>query len=268
MKFGRAGNRSMPFPSRLPDPSGAATLEGAAAMPVHASARLIVALDVPSADDATTLVAQLDGVVSFFKVGLELYTTAGPEFVRWLVSQKKKVFLDLKFLDIEQTVHRATEQAARLGATFLTVHEGGNTVAAAVEGARGSDLKILAITVLTSWDTGDLQDMGIRLSVEELVLHRARKALAAGAHGVVASGREAAMLRENLGRDFLIVTPGIRPSGVSADEQKRATTPADAIRAGADYLVIGRPITQASDPQDAASEIVVEMQKAFDSLGG
>ena len=235
-------------------------------MPVNASDRLIVALDVPSADDAGKLVVQMDGVVSFFKVGLELYTSAGPEFVRGLVSQKKKVFLDLKFLDIEQTVRRATQQAARLGATFLTVHEGGKAVAAAAEGARGTGLKLLAVTVLTSWDAGDLKDMGISLSVEELVLHRARKALAAGAHGVIASGREAAALREQLGKNYVIVTPGIRPSGASADEQKRAMTPADAIRAGADYLVVGRPITQAPAPRDAALKIVEEMQKAFDSL--
>jgi len=234
-------------------------------MPVNASDRLIVALDVPSADDAGKLVVQMDGVVSFFKVGLELYTSAGPEFVRGLVSQKKKVFLDLKFLDIEQTVRRATQQAARLGATFLTVHEGGKAVAAAAEGARGTGLKLLAVTVLTSWDAGDLKDMGISLSVEELVLHRARKALAAGAHGVIASGREAAALREQLGKNYVIVTPGIRPSGASADEQKRAMTPADAIRAGADYLVVGRPITQAPNPRDAALKIVEEMQKTFDS---
>ena len=234
-------------------------------MPVNASERLIVALDVPSAEDANKLIAQLDGVVSFFKVGLELYTTAGPGFVRGLVSQQKNVFLDLKFLDIEQTVRRATEQAARLGATFLTVHEGGKAVASAVEGARGSDLKILAVTVLTSWDATDLHEMGIRLPVEDLVLHRARKALAAGAHGVIASGREAAALREHLGKDFVIVTPGIRPAGASADEQKRATTPAAAIAAGSDYLVVGRPITQAPSPKGAASEIVEEIRKAFDS---
>jgi orotidine-5'-phosphate decarboxylase len=244
-------------------------------MKITARERLIVALDVPNADDAKKLVSQLDGVVSFFKVGLELYTAAGPEFVRWVVSQQKKVFLDLKFLDIEQTVRRATEQAASLGATFLTVHEGGKAVTNAVEGCRGSDLKILAVTVLTSWDAGDLKEMGINLSVEELVLHRARKALAAGAHGVIASGQEAATLREKLGReqvgrvgkDFLIVTPGIRPSGASADEQKRAVTPTEAIRAGADYLVVGRPITQAANQKDAAVRIVEEMQQAFEALG-
>ena len=260
---------------RLSDWEIGATLEAAADMKINARERLIVALDVPSADDAKNLVAQLDGVVSFFKVGLELYTAAGPEFMRWLVAQQKKVFLDLKFLDIEQTVRRAAEQAASLGATFLTVHEGGKAVSSAVEGCRGSDLKILAVTVLTSWDAGDLKEMGINLSVEELVLHRARKALAAGAHGVIASGQEAAALREQLGREqvgparnaFLIVTPGIRPSGSSADEQKRAVTPAEAIRAGADYLVVGRPITRAPNPKDAALRIIEEMQGAFDSLG-
>ena len=135
-----------------------------------------------------------------------------------------------------------------------------------MEGSRGSDLKILAVTVLTSWDAGDLQEMGIHLSVEELVLHRARKALAAGAHGVIASGQEAGALREKLGKDFLIVTPGIRPPGASADEQKRAVIPAEAIHAGADYLVVGRPITRTPNPKDAALRIVEEMQKAFDSL--
>ena len=235
-------------------------------METNARERLIIALDVPSADDAQKLVAQLDGVVSFFKVGLELYTAAGPEFVRWLVAQEKKVFLDLKFLDIGETVRRATREAARLGASFLTVHESGLTVAAAVQGSQGKDLKILAVTVLTSMDAGDLLDMGIHCTVEELVLRRAKKALAAGAHGVIASGQEAAALRDQLGNDFLIVTPGIRSSGASADEQKRATTPAEAIRAGADYLVVGRPITLAANPKDAAIGILDEMQKAFAAL--
>ena len=252
---------------RLSDLEIAATLEASADMTINARDRLIVALDVPTSEEAKKLVSQLVGVVSFFKVGLELYTAAGPDFVRWLVSQRKLVFLDLKFLDIERTVRRATEQAAQLGATFLTVHEGGKTVAAAAEGSRGTDLKILAATVPTSWDAGDLKDTGINFSVEELVLHRATKALAAGAHGVIASGQEAAMLRKQLGKDFLIVTPGMRPSGPSADEQKRAVIPADAIRAGSDYLVVGRPIIQAPDPRDAALKIIEEMQKAFDAAG-
>lgn len=232
----------------------------------NARERLIVALDVGTADDAKKLISQLDGVVSFFKVGLELYTATGPELVRWLVAQEKQVFLDLKFLDIGETVRRASREAARLGASFLTVHESGPTVAAAVQGCQGTDLKILAVTVLTSMDIGDLHEMGITCSVEELVLRRAKKAMAAGCHGVIASGQEAATLRGQFGKDFLIVTPGIRPAGASADEQKRAATPAEAIRAGADYLVVGRPIAQAPNPRDAAMRIVEEMQKAFDSL--
>lgn len=235
-------------------------------MSLDASQRLILALDVPSADDAKRLLRQLDGVVSFCKVGLEIFAASGPDLVKWLVSQDTRVFLDLKLLDIERTVRRATAQAAGLGVSFLTVHAAGKTVPSAVEGARGSDLKVLAVTVLTSWDAGDLHDMGIHLPVEDLVLRSARKALRAGSHGVIASGREAASLREQLGNDFLIVTPGIRPAGASTDEQKRVTTPADAIRAGADYLVVGRPITQAPSPKDAALRILDEMQTAFDAL--
>ena len=226
-------------------------------MSLDASQRLILALDVPSADDAKRLLRQLDGVVSFCKVGLEIFTASGPDLVKWLVSQDTRVFLDLKLLDIERTVRRATAQAAGLGVSFLP---------SAVEGARGSDLKVLAVTVLTSWDAGDLHDAGIHLSVGDLVLRSARKALRAGSHGVIASGREAASLREQLGNDFLVVTPGIRPAGASTDEQKRVTTPADAIRAGADYLVVGRPITQALNPKDAALRILDEMQTAFDAL--
>ncbi len=235
-------------------------------MPPNASQRLIIALDVPSVDDAKRLILQLDGVVSFYKVGLELYTASGPDLVKWLVSQDTRVFLDLKLLDIDRTVHRATAQAAGLGVSFFTVHEAGKAIASAVEGARGSDLNVLAVTVLTSWDAVDLKDAGIHLPVEDLVLRRARKALSAGAHGVIASGREAASLRKQLGNDFLIVTPGIRPAGASTAEQKRVTPPAEAIRAGADYLVVGRPITQAPNPKDAALHIVEEMQKAFDAL--
>jgi len=234
--------------------------------PENLNERLIVALDFPTAERALAVVGQLDGLVSFYKVGLELYTAAGPEFVRALAAQGKKVFLDLKFLDIEETVRRAARQVVRLGATFLTVHESGRTLAAAVEGCKGSDLKILAVTVLTSLGAADIEAMGYRYSVEELVLHGAKRAIAAGCHGVIASGQEAAKIRQLAGDEFLIVTPGIRPAGASDDEQKRAVTPAAAIRAGADYLVVGRPITQAPDPRAATQRIVDEMQKAFDSL--
>ena len=235
-------------------------------MTINARERLLVALDVPTADEAKNLVSQLEGVVSFFKVGLELYTATGPDFVRWLVSQGKKVFLDLKFLDIEQTVQRATEQAAGLGAAFLTVHGIGKTVGAAVRACQGSQLKILAVTVLTSLDDADLQEMGFPVSVEKLVVQRARKAMEAGCHGVIASGQEARKIREMAGDHLLIVTPGIRTGRASADEQKRAVTPAEAIRAGADYLVVGRPIKQAPNPKDAALKIIEEMQMAFAAL--
>ena len=232
---------------------------------VDARQRLIVALDVPSAEQARELVAQLDGLVSFFKVGLELYTAAGPDFVRGLVSSGKKIFLDCKFLDIEETVRRATAQVAHLGATFLTVHESGRAVAAAVDGCRGTGLRILAVTVLTSLDTADIREMGMTCSVEELVLQRAKRAIAAGCHGVVASGQEARKIRA-LDARVIIVTPGIRPAGADLHEQKRATTPTEAIQAGTDYLVVGRPITRASNHRDAAMKIVEEMQRAFDSL--
>src|SRR5258706_9194019 len=161
-------------------------------MNIDARERLIVALDVPTAAEAAKFVSSLDGVVSFFKVGLELFVSAGPGFVRELVASGKKVFLDLKFLDIDETVKRAAQNVSTLGATFLTVHESGKTVAAAVEGCRGTGLKILTVTVLTSLDASDLKAMGFVCSVEELVLQRAKRAVEAGSHGVVASGQEAA----------------------------------------------------------------------------
>jgi orotidine-5'-phosphate decarboxylase len=232
-------------------------------LPQDANERLIVALDFPSAEKALGLVVQLEGLVSFYKVGLELYTAAGPDFVRSLVAQDKKVFLDLKFFDIGETVRRATREAARLGATFLTVHEGGMAVQSALQGAKGSNLKILAVTVLTSMDDSDLQDSGISWNMEDLVMRRARKAIEAGCDGVIASGREARDIRKMAGPGRLIVTPGIRPAGVSADDQKRAATPKDAILAGTDYLVVGRPIRDAANPRAAAQQIVDEMQQGW-----
>jgi orotidine-5'-phosphate decarboxylase len=237
-------------------------------MKIDTRERLIVALDVPSAEEAIQIVSQLDETVSFFKVGLELFTAGGPDLVRRLVGDGKKVFLDLKFFDIAETVKRSVESATRLGASFLTVHESGRTVAAAVEGCKGTSLKILAVTVLTSMDEADIREMGMTCTVEELVLHRAKRAMAAGCHGVVASGQEAAQIRalsRSLSRDVNIVTPGIRPAGTEKNEQKRVTTPTEAIQAGADYLVVGRPINQAADPKDAAARIIEEMQAAFES---
>jgi orotidine-5'-phosphate decarboxylase len=232
--------------------------------PQNPNERLIVALDVTSAEAALQLIAQLGSLISFYKVGLELYAAAGPEFVRSLVAQDKKVFLDLKFFDIGETVRRATRQAARMGATFLTVHEGGITVSSAIAGAQGSDLKILAVTVLTSMDESDLHETGISWNMEDLVMRRARKALEAGCHGVIASGQDAGNIRKLAGGGTpLIVTPGIRPAGSSLDDQKRAATPAGAIQAGADYVVVGRPIRDAKDPHAAAQQILNEMQQGW-----
>ncbi len=228
-----------------------------------ASDRLIVALDFPSAVQADQLVDKLQGVVSFYKVGLELYTVIGPDYIRSLLDRGNNVFLDLKFYDIGETVRRATRQAARLGATFLTVHEAGRTVSAAAMGCAGSNLKILAITVLTSMGAEDLAEMGLRGSVEDLAIQRAEHAIAQGCHGVVASGFEARAIRRMAGPGPIIVTPGIRPAGVSEDDQKRATTPAAAIKAGADYLVVGRPIRDAKDPTAVAISIIEEIKSGM-----
>jgi orotidine-5'-phosphate decarboxylase len=230
--------------------------------PANPHERLIVALDYPNPNAALTLIAQLEGLVSFYKVGLELFTAGGTDLVQALIAQDKKVFLDLKFLDIQETVRRATKQVARLGVQFLTVHESGKAVAGAVRGAEGSNTKILAVTLLTDTDADDARAMGYAGSVEDLVLGRARRAFAAGAHGAVASGREASQLR-SLSKDATIVIPGIRPAGSSADDQKRTVTPFEAIAAGADYIVVGRPIRDAKDPYAAAHQIISEIDQGL-----
>jgi len=234
---------------------------------IDAKERLIVALDVPTVEEAKGLVRQLDGLVSFFKIGLELQLAAGGDFVRWLIQQGKKVFLDYKYFDVEETIKRAVAQVAAIGVSFLTVHGSGGIIRAAVEGRGQGPLKILAVTVLTSLDALDIRDLGFACSVEELVLYRARKALEAGCDGVIASGHEARAIRELAKDRLLIVTPGIRPAGTGRNEHKRSVTPAQAIEAGADYLVVGRPIRDAEDPRGAAEGILAEMQSAFNSRG-
>ncbi len=224
--------------------------------------RLIVALDFPNPTAALTLIAQLEGLVSFYKVGLELFTAGAGDLVQALTSQGKGVFLDLKFLDIQETVRRATRRVSRLGVQFLSVHESGKVIAAAVAGAKGSNTKILAVTVLTDMDSDDVKAMGFPGSVEELVLSRAQRAIAAGAHGVVASGQEAQKIRA-LSNDVIIVTPGIRPSGADTGDQKRTVTPAEAIAAGADYIVVGRPIRDSRDPYAAAQQIIAEIEQGL-----
>jgi orotidine-5'-phosphate decarboxylase len=221
-------------------------------MHIPRAERLIAALDVPSPAAARALVEKLGDSVSFYKVGLELYSSRGCfELVDWLVARGCKVFADLKLYDIPETVRRATANLAASGATFLTVH-GHRSVMEAAAGAKGS-LQILAVTVLTSFDARDLAEMRAQASVEELVLARARGAVECGCDGVIASGLEAPMLKAEFGERLLVVTPGIRPAGgPAADDQKRAVDAAQALRAGADYIVVGRPIRGAPDPRAAA----------------
>jgi orotidine-5'-phosphate decarboxylase len=233
-------------------------------MPLTTHDRLIVALDVTTADAARALVQQLGAACNFYKIGLELVTSGGIELVRDLKDMGKQVFLDLKLLDIGNTVERATSGAARLGASFLTVHGlDRKTVQAAVAGRGNTDLKLLAVTVLTSLTTDDLKEQGIDMVPSDLVLRRARIAFEAGFNGAVASGHEAPRIREAFGPGFIIVTPGIRLAGANANDQQRFMTPSRAIRAGADYLVVGRPITQADNPRAVTETILQEMEAAI-----
>ncbi len=225
--------------------------------------RLIVALDVSKVGEAERLVQRLGDAAVFYKVGLELaFADGGLGLVRRLADGGFKVFLDLKLHDIPNTVERAAAQAVELGATFLTVHGYPQTMAAAVAGAKGSGLKILAVTVLTSSNDKDLTEAGYRFGVVEMVRRRADQARALGIDGLVASAAEAAGIRQAVGREMILVTPGIRPAGAVAGDQKRVATPASAISAGADYLVVGRPIATAPDPRAAAASIVAEIGAA------
>ena len=228
--------------------------------PSTARDRLIVALDVADRPAAEQLVAAIGDAAIFYKIGMELaYGGDGLALVGRLAAAGKRVFLDLKLHDIPNTVERATAQAARLGATFLTVHAYPQTMRAAVAGAAGSGLAILGVTVLTSSDDEDLIEAGYRFGVAELVRRRAGQAEALGVHGLVASAAEAKGVRETVGPRMILVTPGIRPAGAAVGDQKRFATPASAIRDGADYLVVGRPITTAPDPRKAAAAIVEEI---------
>lgn len=210
---------------------------------------LIVALDVETSVDARALVNALDGAASFYKVGLELYTAAGMDFVRELKSQGRRIFVDLKLYDIGETVKRAVAQVAKAGADFLTVHGSTAVMAAAVEGRGESSLKLLAVTVLTSFDESDLRQMGYPCDVTKLVELRVRNAVDAGVDGVVCSPLEVARVRELAGPGITLVTPGVRSAGASSGDQKRVATPVEAMAHGADYLVIGRQVTRASDPR-------------------
>lgn len=224
--------------------------------------RLIVALDVPSLAAAETMIARLGDSVTFYKIGYQLAYAGGLPLLSQLSGAGKKVFADLKLHDIGNTVARGVESIASLGATFLTVHAYPQTMKAAVEARAGSDLKILAVTVLTSYDDGDLHAAGYRLGVSDMVEARAQQAQVLGVDGLVCSPEEAASLRKIVGHRMNLVTPGIRPAGSAPGDQKRILTPARAITAGADYLVVGRPILEAPDPKAAADAIVAEIAQA------
>jgi orotidine-5'-phosphate decarboxylase len=224
--------------------------------------RLIVALDLPSVEAAEAMIDRLGDAVTFYKIGYQLAYAGGLPLIGRLAGRGKKVFADLKLHDIGNTVARGVESIARTGATFLTVHAYPQTMKAAVE-ARGASLKILAVTVLTSYDDGDLHAAGYRLNVSDLVEARAQQAQVLGVDGLVCSPEEAARLHKIVGHQMRLVTPGIRPAGAATGDQKRIMTPGRAIAAGADYLVVGRPIVEAADPKAAAEAIQTEIKQAL-----
>jgi orotidine-5'-phosphate decarboxylase len=224
--------------------------------------RLIVALDFPAVAEAEAMVDKLGDAVVFYKIGYELAYAGGLPLAATLAAAGKRVFLDLKLHDIGNTVARGVASVARLGATFLTVHAYPQTMKAAVEGRAGSDLRILGVTVLTSYDDADLAAAGYDFTVSELVAERAEQARDIGIDGLVCSAEEASSLKPHIGGGMVLVTPGIRPAGADAGDQKRIMTPAAAIAAGADYLVVGRPVLRAPDPRAAAEAIVADIAQA------
>ncbi|MCO6386931.1 orotidine-5'-phosphate decarboxylase [Aliihoeflea sp. 40Bstr573] len=222
--------------------------------------RLIIGLDVPTIADAEKAVRDLDGIAGFFKIGYQLVFAGGLEFARDLAAEGKQVFLDMKLLDIDNTVSKGVENIAKMGVTMLTLHAYPKAMRAAVEAARGSDLILLGVTVLTSMDAADLAEAGYRDDPETLVTRRAEQARVAGMGGIVCSAAEAARVRGIVGAEMAVVTPGIRPAGADHGDQKRVVTPADALTAGASHLVVARPIIAAADRRAAARAILEEMQ--------
>ena len=234
----------------------------ASSPPVAARDRLIVALDLPDVASAEALIGRLDSAVTFYKIGYRLAYAGGLSLIPALTAAGKRVFADLKLHDIGNTVAQGVESIAKLGATFLTVHAYPQTMKAAAEARAGSPLKILAVTVLTSYDDHDLDEAGYRLGVKPLVQRRAEQARTLGIDGLVCSAEEVADVRSLVGAQMSLVTPGIRPAGADLGDQKRIMTPAKAIAAGADYLVVGRPITEAVDPRAVAESIAAEIARA------
>lgn len=230
---------------------------------IPVSDRLIVALDLPDPEHAQQFVTRLGDAVTFYKIGLELFMSPGYfRLLDWLVAQEKKVFVDLKFFDVPETVRSAIRALSQTGATLATIHGNQAIMEAAVRDK--GDLKVLAVTALTSLDRGDLQDLGFQCDVPQLVLSRARRALEAGVDGIVSSGLEAPMIRKELGPRLLVVTPGIRPvENKPTDDQKRTVDVPEAFSNGADYIVVGRPIRQAADPRQAALAIQRTIAELF-----
>lgn len=224
--------------------------------------RLIVGLDLPTVSDAEAMVARLGDAVTFYKIGYELAFAGGLVLAERLAGSGKQVFVDLKLHDIGATVEKATRQVARLGAAILTVHAYPQTLRAAVAGRDGSQMKVLGVTVLTSWDAADVKDAGFREGPEALVARRVRHAREAGVDGVICAPTDLPAVRKIAPAPFLAVTPGVRPAGAALGDQKRVATPAEAIRAGADRLVVARPILSAEDPRAAAEAIVAEIAAA------
>lgn len=222
--------------------------------------RLIVGLDIPTVSDAEKVVAELGDAVSFYKIGYQLAFAGGLEFARDLAAEGKKVFLDMKLLDIDNTVAKGVENIARMGMSMLTLHAYPKAMRAAVEAAKGSGLCLLGVTVLTSMDEQDMIEAGYEYDPHTLVLRRAEQALAAGMGGIVCSAEEAAAVRRIVGPKLAVVTPGIRPAGADRGDQKRVMTPADALKAGASHLVVARPIVGAPDRRSAAEAILREME--------
>jgi orotidine-5'-phosphate decarboxylase len=231
-------------------------------MPLSPRERLIVALDLPSVEAAEAMIERLGDTVAFYKIGYQLAYAGGLPLARALAQAGKQVFLDMKLHDIANTVSQGVESIAKLGVTFLTVHAYPQTMRAALEGKAGSSLKLLAVTVLTSYDDIDLHEAGYALGVDELVADRAKRAHDLGLDGIVCSAAECSALHLLVGNDMVLVTPGIRPAGSEHADQKRVVTPANAIAAGADYLVVGRPITAAPDPRAVAAAIIADIAKA------
>jgi orotidine-5'-phosphate decarboxylase len=236
-------------------------LEGDVTM--SARDRLIVGLDVPTIAEAETVVRSLGDTALFYKMGYQLVFAGGLDFARELAADGKKIFLDMKLLDIDNTVAKGVENIAKMGMSMLTLHAYPKAMAAAVAAAEGSDLCLLGVTVLTSMDGADLVDAGYQHDPHALVLRRAEQARSAGMGGVVCSAEEAGAVRAILGPDMAIVTPGIRPAGAALGDQKRVMTPRDALMAGSSHLVVARPIVQADDPLAAAEAILAEMDAAL-----